>query len=74
MKAKTVKLQYVVWKEGKYFVSRCLNVEVSSFGKTKEEAIKNLKEAIALYFDGTDSKRITKVERPILITGTFQYV
>jgi hypothetical protein len=29
-------LQNVVWKEGKYYVAQCLNVEVSSFGKTKK--------------------------------------
>ena len=24
-------MDYVVWKEGKYYVSQCLNVNVSSF-------------------------------------------
>jgi predicted RNase H-like HicB family nuclease len=43
--------QNIVWKEGQYFVAQCLNVEVSSFGTTKEEALKNLEEAIALYFE-----------------------
>lgn len=41
----------VVWKEGKYFVGQCLNVEVSSFGKTKKEALDNLDEALSLYFE-----------------------
>ncbi len=41
----------IVWKEGKYFVAQCLNVEVSSFGKTKIEALKNLDEALELYFE-----------------------
>ena len=45
-------LQSVVWKEGKYFVAQCLNVDVSSFGKTKKEALKNLVEALSLSFDG----------------------
>lgn len=49
---KTREIDYVIWKEGKYFVSRCLNVEVSSFGETIEEAINNLKEALELYFEG----------------------
>ena len=43
-------LQSVIWKEGKYFVAQCLNVDVSSFGKTKKEAVKNLDEALTLYF------------------------
>ncbi len=44
-------LKNVVWKEGKYYVAQCLNVEVSSFGKTKKEALKNLDEALVLYFE-----------------------
>ena len=41
---------YVVWQEDKYFVSQCLNVNVSSFGETIDEAISNLREAVELYF------------------------
>ncbi len=26
-------MDYVVWKEGKYYVSQCINVNVSSFGE-----------------------------------------
>ena len=44
-------LKYIIFKEGKYYVSRCLNVEVSSFGKTIDEAKTNLKEALDLYFE-----------------------
>ena len=39
-------LKYVVYREGKYFVSQCLNVDVSSFGKTMDEAVTNLKDAV----------------------------
>jgi predicted RNase H-like HicB family nuclease len=42
---------YLVWKEDKYFVTQCLNVEVSSFGKTYKESLDNLKEALNLYFE-----------------------
>lgn len=54
----------VVWKEGKYFVSQCLNVDVSSFGKTKKEALKNLEEALELYFEDTKQIKIERVEKP----------
>ncbi|MDQ7815768.1 MAG: hypothetical protein RDU14_01990 [Melioribacteraceae bacterium] len=53
---KTREIDYVVWKEDKYYVSRCINVEVSSFGETIEEAIRNLKEAVELYFEGEDKE------------------
>jgi predicted RNase H-like HicB family nuclease len=44
-------IDYVVWQEGKHYVSQCLNVEVSSFGETTDEALSNLREAVELYFE-----------------------
>jgi predicted RNase H-like HicB family nuclease len=49
-------MDFVIWQEGKYFVSQCLNVNVSSFGDSKEEAISNLKEAVSLYFENENEK------------------
>lgn len=60
---KSQALQNIVWKEGKYYVSQCLNVEVSSFGKTKAEALKNLDEALELYFEDIKTPKIVKIER-----------
>lgn len=48
-------LQNVVWKEEKHYVAQCLNVDVSSFGPTKDEALKNLDEALALYFEDVNN-------------------
>lgn len=47
-------IKYVIYREGDYFVAQCLNVEVSSFGKTIEEATENIKEAVELYFEDTE--------------------
>jgi predicted RNase H-like HicB family nuclease len=44
-------INYVVYQEGKSYVSQCLNVDVSSFGDTVDSAINSLKEAVALYFE-----------------------
>jgi len=55
-------IKYVVYKEGKYFVSQCLNVDVSSFGKSIQEAIDNLNEALALYLEELGSQ----VEIPVI--------
>lgn len=44
-------IKYVVFKEDNYYVSQCLNVDVSSFGRTIDEAIAALKEAVSLYFE-----------------------
>lgn len=56
----------VVWKEGKYFVAQCLNVDISSFGKTYEEALKNLQEAVELYLEDAPAGSVTPVKMPSL--------
>jgi predicted RNase H-like HicB family nuclease len=56
------KVNYVIWKEDEFFVSQCLNVEVSSFGSTKEEALTNLTEAVRLYLQDEDKTDFTEVE------------
>lgn len=61
-------LKNVVWKEGKYYVAQSLNVDVSSFGKTKKEALDSLREALELFFEDTKSKKVPKVERPEVVT------
>jgi len=52
-------LKYIVQKEGKNYVSQCLNVEVSSFGNTVQETIDNLNEAFQLYFEDKEPSKIS---------------
>jgi predicted RNase H-like HicB family nuclease len=47
---KTFNLQSAVYREGRFWVAQCLNVDVSSFGESETEALENLKEALELYF------------------------
>lgn len=61
-------LKVLVWKEGKHYVSQCLNVDVSSFGKNRKEALENLDEALELYFEDMKVKTVIKIERPELVT------
>jgi hypothetical protein len=41
----------VIWKERAHYVAQSLNVDVSSFGESKQEALTNLHEALELYFE-----------------------
>lgn len=66
------RLQYAVWKEDKYFVAQCLNIDISSFGKTKKEAIDNLDEAIDLYLEDHKKPLIIKIQRVEIVPGKFQ--
>ncbi len=70
---KKLTLKTVIWKEGKHYVAQCLNVDVSSFGKTKSEAMKNIKEALALYFDGSGNKPFSKISSPSVVATSFTY-
>ncbi|KPJ55783.1 hypothetical protein AMJ49_06370 [Parcubacteria bacterium DG_74_2] len=70
---KKIDLKNVVWKEGKYYVAQCLNVDVSSFGKTKKEALDSLDEALELYFEDIKAPRVIKVERPEVVKRSLAY-
>lgn len=62
-------LKGLVWKEGKHYVSQCLNVDVASQGKTKREAVANLREALELYFeDETGEFEVSQVLRPEIVS------
>lgn len=68
-----INLKNIIWKEGKYYVAQCLNIDISSFGKTKKEALANLSEATELYLEESAVPKITKVENPEIIRTDFSY-
>ncbi len=39
-----------ITREGEWFVAQCLEIDVASQGKTEEEALGNLREALELHF------------------------
>ncbi len=40
-----------IWQEADWFIAQCLEVDVASQGKTEQEALANLEEALALHFE-----------------------
>ena len=50
-----------VWREGAWYVSQCLEVDVASQGESEEEALANLKEALELHFEPPQATRLLKV-------------
>ena len=46
-----------VWREAKWYVSQCLELDVASQGETEEEALANLKEALELHFESPQATR-----------------
>ena len=41
-----------ITKDDDWFVAKCLENSVASQGKTMDEAMDNLREAVALYYEG----------------------
>ena len=44
-------LNALVWSEGSWYVAKAVEVEIASQGKTVPQALRNLTEAIELYFE-----------------------
>ena len=57
-----IKYNVIIQKEEKWYVAKCIDNNVASQGKTIEEAIKNLKEALELYYEN---------EEPVLPKETY---
>lgn len=48
-------------REGDWVVAQCLDVDVASQGRSEEEALANLKEALALYFEHPQATMMPEV-------------
>ena len=47
----SISLTIAIQKDDDWFVAKCIENNVASQGKTMDEAIINLREAITLYYD-----------------------
>ena len=63
-------MKYVIYQEGQHYVAQCLNVDVSSFGDSLEEAVVNIKEAVELYFEDHASSEFLPI--PLAVLGDMQ--
>lgn len=66
----------IIRKGETHYIGECLEIDVVTQGQTIEETLKNLKEAVALYFENV---RIEDVfipdESPLMVTiGVDEYV
>jgi predicted RNase H-like HicB family nuclease len=54
-------------KGGKYYIAECLEIPVVTQGKTLDEVVGNLKEAVALHLEGEDLEQLGFAPNPTLI-------
>lgn len=67
MKKHTIKTY--LYKGEKQYVAECLEIPVVTQGKTLDETLKNLQEAISLHLEGEDLEALGFTEDPsILVT------
>jgi predicted RNase H-like HicB family nuclease len=51
----SVRVTAVIQQEPDWYVAKCLENDVASQGKTLDEAMDNLKEALELYYEDSDT-------------------
>jgi len=64
--ANTLELSAVVRREDGLYVALCPEFDVASQGKSVEEALRNLKEALELYLEDEDVEKPAETEAPIV--------
>jgi predicted RNase H-like HicB family nuclease len=62
-------IKFCIYKEPPYYVAQCLNVDVSSFGGTVEEAIANVKEAVELYLEDRPAAEYRQIDEVLVGEG-----
>ena len=54
-------IEVVLYREGKVWVAQALNVDVSSFGDTRDGARSAIQEALELYFEDSGNSEVIEV-------------
>ena len=59
----------VFQNDGEWFIARCLDVPVTTQGRTLAAAKKNLREAVELYFETWGRPKRTKAAKEVYLTS-----
>jgi predicted RNase H-like HicB family nuclease len=60
-------IQAYIYKGEKYYVAECVEISVVTQGKTLDETIANLQEAVNLHLEGEDPAESGLVENPTIL-------
>ena len=61
-----------ITQEDKWFIAQCLEVDISSQGKSEDEAINNLREALELYFEPPRPTVMPKLRKFEVNIGSYE--
>jgi len=67
-------LTAAVWQEEEWFVAQCVELGVASQGRSEDEAMRNLEEAVLLYLQDDETGEIKTPPRlrkvmPLVVSG-----
>jgi predicted RNase H-like HicB family nuclease len=62
----------IIIKQEEWFVATCLENNIASQGKTINEAIVNLKEAVALYYEDEKQEELSLVQNDQIYITTLE--
>ena len=62
-------IQVHIYKGEKYYIAECLDLPVVTQGKTLDELISNLKEAVALQLEGENLANFDLVAEPSIMAN-----
>jgi len=60
-------IQAYIYKGEEYYVAECVEISVVTQGKTLDETIANLQEAVSLHLEGEDPSEFGLVDNPIIL-------
>ncbi|MFA7717876.1 MAG: hypothetical protein WC875_04125 [Candidatus Absconditabacterales bacterium] len=63
----------ILRQEGKTFIGRIMENNVSSFGKTEKECLENTKEALDLFLENEKIVQETAIKFPRLLEISYQH-
>jgi len=66
--AKKQKFSASVWREGKWYIAQCLEVDVVSQGTSESAALKNLADALELHYAPPKASQAPKI-LPLEVKG-----
>jgi predicted RNase H-like HicB family nuclease len=49
-------LKFEIYHDGDFYCARCFDIDIFTQGETLDDLYKNIKEAVNLYFDESESK------------------
>lgn len=62
-------IQIHIYKGEKYYIAECIDLPVVTQGKTLDELVENLKEALSLHLEGEDLEEYDLAPQPSILAN-----